>query len=240
MPETGVTDAMRSAKFTEEDIADLRMRRFLQRALPSGLIKVLKTYVAELLCLTRLVDDAAIVANVEAAIVHVERTPPVTGNAIVNVEPRTMRQSMTVSSATQAAAKRKACNMRFYKNKKARVHSSSPTTITTTTTTTTMMTTTMTMAAIAAVAPWSIRANGAARTLAVMRIAKMRCVKPTVDKIVDAGNVNDQATMICAVVDHPALVAARALAGILSTKEQAVALTLASKQRGCWAMHPAM
>jgi hypothetical protein len=36
-----------------------------------------------------------------------------------------------------------------------------------------------------------------------------------VDKIVDAGIVDDQATMICAVIDHPALVAARALAGIL-------------------------
>jgi len=42
-------------------------------------------------------------------------------------------------------------------------------------------------------------------------MAKMRCVKPTVDKIVDAGNVNDQATMICTIVDHPTLVAARAL-----------------------------
>ena len=82
----------------------------------------------------------------------------------------------------------------------------------------------MTMAAIAAVAPWSIGANEAARTLAAMRMAKMRCVKPTVDKIVDTGNANDQATMICAVVDHPALVAARVLAGILSTKEQAAAL----------------
>jgi hypothetical protein len=29
MPETRVDDAMRSAKFTEEDIPDLRMRRFL-------------------------------------------------------------------------------------------------------------------------------------------------------------------------------------------------------------------
>jgi hypothetical protein len=48
-----------------------------------------------------LVDDAAIVVNIEAAIVHVECTPPVTVNAIVNVEPRTMRQSMAVSSATQ-------------------------------------------------------------------------------------------------------------------------------------------
>ncbi len=50
MPETGVTDAMRSAKFTKEDIADLRMRRFLQPALPGGSIKGLKAYVAGLLC----------------------------------------------------------------------------------------------------------------------------------------------------------------------------------------------
>ena len=123
---------------------------------------------------------------------------------------------MAVSSATQAAAKRKVCNMLFYK-KMARVHSSSPTTITTTATmtTTTTTTTTMTMAAIAAVAPWSIGANGAACTLVAMRMAKMRQIKPTVDKIVDEGNVDDQATMICAVIDHPALVAARALAGIL-------------------------
>ncbi len=75
MPETGVVDAMRSAKFTEEDIADLQMRRFLQRALPGGSIKGLKAYVAGLFCPTRLVDDATIVVSVEAAIVHVECTP---------------------------------------------------------------------------------------------------------------------------------------------------------------------
>jgi hypothetical protein len=100
-------------KFTEEDIANLRMWHFLQRALPDGSLKLLKAYVAGLLppqphhnqCPTRLVDDAAIVANVEAAIIHVDRTPPVTVNAVVNVKPRTMRQSMAVSSAPQAAAK---------------------------------------------------------------------------------------------------------------------------------------
>jgi hypothetical protein len=125
--ETRVHDAMRSANFTIEDIADLRMRRFLQFALPVGSIKGLKAYVAGLLppqpchnqCPMQLVDDAAIVANIEAAIAHVKRNPPVTANAIVNVKPRTMRQSMAVSSATQAAAKRKVRNMRFYKNKKA-------------------------------------------------------------------------------------------------------------------------
>ena len=112
MPETCVDDAMRSAKYTEEDIADLRMRRFLQRALPGGSIKGLKAYVAGLLPPQphhnqrpmRSVDNAAIVANFDAAIVHVERTPPVTVNAVVNVEPRTMRQSMAVSSVTQAVA----------------------------------------------------------------------------------------------------------------------------------------
>ncbi len=99
--------------------------------------------------------------------------------------------------------------MRFYQNKKARVHSSSPAAITTTTSTTTKTTTTTTMitrAAIAEVAPWSIGANGAARTLTAITMAEMRCVKTTVVKIVDAGSVNDQATMTRAVVDHPALV----------------------------------
>ena len=51
----------------------------------------------------------------------------------------------------------------------------------------------------------------------------MWCVKPTVDKIANAGNTNHQATMIRAVLDHPALTAACTLAGILSTKDQAVA-----------------
>jgi len=49
MPETRVADAMRSAKFTKEDIANLAMRCFLQRALPGGLIQGLKAYVAGLL-----------------------------------------------------------------------------------------------------------------------------------------------------------------------------------------------
>jgi hypothetical protein len=54
-------------------------------------------------------------------------------------------------------------------------------------------------------------------------MAKMRCVKPTVDKIVNAGNTNHQATTIRAVLDHPALAAACTIAGILSTKDQVVA-----------------
>jgi hypothetical protein len=42
--------------------------------------------------------------------------------------------------------------------------------------------------------------------------------------IVKIGNIVDQASLICAVLNHPALVAASALAGLLSTKEQAASL----------------
>jgi len=46
MPESSVLNAMRQATFTEEAIADLPLRRFLQRALPGGSIKGLKAYIA--------------------------------------------------------------------------------------------------------------------------------------------------------------------------------------------------
>ena len=49
MPESSVCSAMKRAQFTEEDIADLQMRRFLQRALPGGSIKGLKAHIAGLL-----------------------------------------------------------------------------------------------------------------------------------------------------------------------------------------------
>jgi len=46
MPESSVLKAMRQATFTEEDIADLPLRRFLQRALPGRSIKGLKAHIA--------------------------------------------------------------------------------------------------------------------------------------------------------------------------------------------------
>jgi hypothetical protein len=76
MPETGVTDATRSTNFTEEDIANLQMRCILQHALLGGLINI-----AGLFRPMQLVDDA-------------ERTPPVTGNAVVNVKPRTTSETL--------------------------------------------------------------------------------------------------------------------------------------------------
>ena len=46
MPESSVLNAMRQATFTKEDIANLPLWRFLQCALPDGLIKGLKAYIA--------------------------------------------------------------------------------------------------------------------------------------------------------------------------------------------------
>ena len=46
MPETRVSHAMRKAEFTEKDIADLLLRRSLQRALPGGSITGLQDYIA--------------------------------------------------------------------------------------------------------------------------------------------------------------------------------------------------
>ena len=122
----------------------------------------------------RLIDDV-IVNNVEANIVHVEEcTTPVTVNSVVNVEPWTiMRQFSAVPSAAKAVAKRKVRNMRFYKNKKARVHSSS-------TMTATMMTTTtsMTTAAAPDMDPWAVSSTGKVHTPAARKMEKQRRIKP--------------------------------------------------------------
>ena len=50
---------MRMAEFTEEDIANLQIRRFLQQSLPGGSIKELKVYVAQLLLLPQPQPPAA-------------------------------------------------------------------------------------------------------------------------------------------------------------------------------------
>ena len=78
-PESSVINVMKQAKFTKEDIANVNLRHFLQRALPGGLIKGFKAYIAGLLPPPprhnphpeRLVN-VAIVNNVEADNVHIE------------------------------------------------------------------------------------------------------------------------------------------------------------------------
>ena len=54
-------------------------------------------------------------------------------------------------------------------------------------------------------------------------MAKMRLIKPAVNRIHNAGNVEQQAAVLRAVIDHRYFTAARELAGIDSTKEIAAA-----------------
>jgi hypothetical protein len=49
MPKLHVPDAMKLAMFSNEDIADLGLRRFLQRALPGGTVKAMKVHLGAFL-----------------------------------------------------------------------------------------------------------------------------------------------------------------------------------------------
>jgi hypothetical protein len=49
MPKLRVLDAMKLAMFSDEDIADLGLRRFLQRALPGGTVKAMKAHLGAFL-----------------------------------------------------------------------------------------------------------------------------------------------------------------------------------------------
>ena len=54
-------------------------------------------------------------------------------------------------------------------------------------------------------------------------MAKQRCVKPAVDNILNAGNVQSQAALLCALADHPALAPAVKMAGIATSRAMAAA-----------------
>jgi hypothetical protein len=69
--------------------------------------------------------------------------------------------------------------------------------------------------------PWALTSNGTIRTPLASRIAKTRMVKPAVDSILCVGNVITQAAVLRGVADHPSMVHARKLAGIVLSKEQA-------------------
>jgi hypothetical protein len=48
-PKLRVPDSMKLANFSDKDIADLSLRRFLQRSLPGGMFKVMKVHLVGLL-----------------------------------------------------------------------------------------------------------------------------------------------------------------------------------------------
>ncbi len=92
----------------------------------------------------------------------------------------------------------------------------------------TAMVTTMVMAA-----PWLLTKNGTVCTPVARKMAQLWRVKPAVDKILNAGNVEQQAAVLCAVTNHPVLTAALKLAGIDLSKEHATAKYVCD-QCGCW------
>jgi hypothetical protein len=213
MPETGVTDAMRSAMFTEEDIPDLRMRRFLQHALPGGLIKGLKAYIAGLLPLP--VDPAATAAPPEEVAYRHKRKPPphlpidpaATAPPLKEVvidSGETVLSSLSPgTAATVRKEKRKQWNHTFYKNKKKKMVG--------------LFTSPVSMD------PWAVSSSRKVRTPAAKKMAKQWRVKPSIDQIINAGNVQSQAAILRALADHPALASAVEMAGIATSRVIAAA-----------------
>ena len=220
------------------------MRRFLQRALPGGSIKGLKAYIAGLIPPPpdrRQRKPPMTAASPEEKVAHChQRKPPPhlpvdpAATAAPSEEVTVIDSGETVlsslspgSAATKRKVKRKRWDRNFYINKKNKrmVGLPSPAVMTTTmmTTTTTSTTTSMTTAAAPDMDPWAVSSTGKVRTPTARKMAKHRRVKPAVDNILNAGNVQSQAALLRALADHPALAPAIKMAGIATSRQMAAA-----------------
>jgi hypothetical protein len=244
-PATRVDDAMRMAEFTEEDITNLRIWRFLQRSLPGGSIKGLKAYVARLLLPPQPQPPAAHPRPKVARAAPSDEVVTTAGTALSSLSPAAHPQQKAARAAppeevvtnagtvlsslllgTARKAKRKCWNSNHYHTKKNKLRGLLlpvvPTiTTTTTTTTTTMMTemvmpilttmtsTTATTTAMMAAPPcWLVGAFGSVRTSGAAKMARLRLVKPVVERILRGSGLKDHADLLRAVVDHPMVAAA--------------------------------
>ena len=239
MPESSVINAMRQATFTDENIADLPLRRSLQRALPGGSIKGLKDYIARQrkqppphlpVDPAASTDAAATVPPAEEVVIdaHLPIDPAATdAAATVPPEATTVLSSLSPGTATKRKYDRKRWNCIYYKKKKVKMTTTTQmttmqtTTTTQTTTKTTTTQTTTTMTAVCLDEHWTLNANGTMRTPLAQRIAKCRQVKPAVDIILRAGNAVRQGALLRGVLDHPSMFSARKMAAIDSSKESA-------------------
>ena len=215
MPETRVDDAMRKAEFTEKDIADLLLRRSLQRALPGGSITGLQDYIA------RQRKQPPPHLPVDPAATDAAATVPPPEEIVIDAEATTVLSSLSPGTATKRKKDRKRWNRTVYQNKKnkmiglfslpavmtTRTTQMTTTQTRTTTQTTTKTTTTQTMTTMTAVCPdhdhWTLNSNGTMRTPLAQRIAKCRQVKPAVDIILRADNTVRQGALLRGVLDHP-------------------------------------
>ncbi len=255
-------EVMELAKYSNEEIADVAFCRFLQCALPGRSLKVLKVYIAgEVAPLPAppdcsdqrlnhsINDNIEPTPSVDHAISHEARAPatgilPPAFSNVPNPNKVSPVGRFFGTLLATAASKCKQINHLYYMKKKKAIFSSPAITMTTTTmmmTTPTTMTTvvptmTVTSTLTAMVAPWLLTKNGTVRMPAARKIAKLWGVKLAIDKIVNAGNVEQQAAVLPAVANHPALTAACELARINSLKEQATAKYVCEQSRqmlGC-------
>ena len=96
MPETRIDDAMRKAEFTKEDIADLPLRRFLQRALPGGSIKGLRDYIAH-----QRKQPPPHLLPVDPAATDAAATVPPPEEIVIDAEATTVLSSLSPGTATK-------------------------------------------------------------------------------------------------------------------------------------------
>ncbi len=85
---------------------------------------------------------------------------------------------------------------------------------------------------VAMAAPWLVCANSTVHTHAAAKTFKLRCVKPAVERILNADDVQQQAAVLRAVADHPALMVVQELAGIDYSKEIAAAKFVCKQSSG--------
>jgi hypothetical protein len=134
-PKLCVPDAMKLVNFSDEDIADLSLRCFLQHSLPDGTIKAMKAHLVGLFPPKPLPPDChnrCQKRSVDNSIVNDERTP---FTRIVSTQRPMMRQFLAASlkvataitlslacpsamamPAQMLAIKCKLCNQVYYKN----------------------------------------------------------------------------------------------------------------------------
>jgi hypothetical protein len=102
-PKLRVPDAMKLANFSDEDIADLTLRRFLQHSLPGGTIKAMKVQLVVLLLPKPPPPDCHNQhqkQSVDNSIVNVKLTSSACG---VSTQWPTMRQFLAASSKVAMA-----------------------------------------------------------------------------------------------------------------------------------------
>jgi hypothetical protein len=123
MPKLRVPDAMKLAMFSDKDIADLGLRRFLQRALPGGTVQAMKAQLAGVPPATdrdqrhdqrkkRSVDETVLVTDLlsttmDQLVATAAKEPTTRGSPPTMATPPSQTTTSSSSSSSAAAMKRK-------------------------------------------------------------------------------------------------------------------------------------